>query len=293
MRYLLLFFFSFLVVSANAEPAPAHKITVVASFSILGDMVREVGGDHVSVITLVGPDGDAHVYSPIPNDAATLSTAKLVIVNGLGFEGWLDRLVKSSDYQGRVVVASHGVKALTTSTGSIDPHAWQSISNGKIYVNNIRDALVDADPENAASYRANAIQYQKELDALSEWVRMQIKTVPEAKRIAITSHDALGYFSHEYDVTFIAPLGVSTEGDASAGDVAKLIDQIRSSHIRAVFMENMTDPRLVKQLVSDGGAVIGGTLYSDALSAPDGVAPTYAAMFRHNVLTMVKTLKDN
>jgi zinc/manganese transport system substrate-binding protein len=269
--------------------AHAEKLKVVASFSILADMTRTVAGDDADVTTLVGPGGDTHVYEPRPADARAVAGADIVIVNGLGFEGWLDRLIQSSGFKGRIVIASKGITPLMAGSAP-DPHAWQDIRYGEVYVANIRDALVQADTTHATAYAENARQYLKQLGELDEWVRSQIALVPQDKRRAITSHDALGYFAHVYGVTFIAPLGLSTSGDVSAGGLAQLIDEIRARHVRAVFLENMTDPRLMQQLVADGGAVIGGTLYSDALSPADGPAPTYAALFRHNVAILRETM---
>ncbi len=278
-------------------PASAHaeKLKLVASFSILGDMAQLVGGDDVDVKTLVGPDGDAHVYEPSPADAKTIVSANLVIVNGLGFEGWMERLIASSGYAGPVVVASHGIEPLAFSGEGLtqDPHAWQSLANGRIYVANIRDALIAADGEHADKYRANAAHYLKQIDALDRWVKNEIATVPAGKRKVITSHDAFQYFARRYGVQFIAPLGVSTESEASAADIARLIDQIRAGKVRAVFMENITDARLIRQLESDGGAYVGGTLYSDALSSAGGPAATYLAMFRHNVIQLVEGMEYN
>jgi zinc/manganese transport system substrate-binding protein len=275
---------------AHTAQAQPQKLSVVASFSILGDLVKQVAGDRATVITLVGPGGDAHVYESTPADAKAVAAADVVIVNGLGFEGWLDRLVGSSGYTGTVVVATHGITPRRFAGHGLDPHAWQSIPNAELYVANIRDALDAKDPAGASYYNANAQRYLATLRTLDLWVRGEIAKVPPAKREAITSHDALGYFAEAYGITFIAPLGLSTASDASAGDIARLIDQIRSQHIKAVFLENMTDPRLVRQLAQDGGAVVGGTLYSDALSGPLGDAPSYTAMFHHNVETLVNAL---
>jgi len=286
-----------LLLAMTIMPAAAHaeKLRVVASFSILGDMVHEVAGGNVELKTLVGPDGDAHVYEPSPADAKAIVSANLVVVNGLGFEGWLSRLIASSGYAGPVAVASSGIEALAFKGERLtqDPHAWQSLANGEIYVANVRDALIDADHTHADEYRANAARYLKRLAALEGWVRAEIATVPESRRKVITSHDAFQYFARAYGVQFIAPLGVSTESEASAADIARLIDQIRAQKVQAVFMENITDGRLIRQLESDGGAYVGGTLYSDALSPPDGPAPTYIAMFRHNVTQLVEGMEHN
>lgn len=283
-------------------PAGAHaadKIKAVASFSILGDMVKQVGGDRVEVTTLVGPDGDAHVYEPTPADARNLAASNILFVNGLGFEGWMDRLEKSSDFKGPVVVASKGVsprQMVEDEDGKTeeitDPHAWQSLANGKIYVANIRDGLIAADPAGKATYEANAAAY---LDAIAKEeaaVKDTLGKPPEDRRRIITSHDAFGYFGAAYDIEVIAPEGVSTESEASAKDVAKIIRQIKAGNIPAVFIENITDHRLLDQIARETGAKIGGTLYTDALSAPDGPAPTYLGMFRHNVEALSQALSS-
>jgi len=284
---------AFLLLALLPAAAHAEKLKVVASFSILGDMAHEVAGDNVELKTLVGPNSDTHVYEPTPADAKAIASADLVIVNGLGFEGWLSRLIQSSGYKGPVVVATSGVKPLTFEGDGQDPHAWQSIANGKIYVANILGALVKADNKHADQYRANAVRYLKQLDALEAWVRQEISAVPENSRSVITSHDAFDYFAAAYGVKFIAPLGISTDSEASAADIARLIDQIRAQKIRAVFMENIADTRLIRQLENDGGAYVGGTLYSDALSTPDGPAASYIEMFKHNVKQLVAGMVHN
>jgi zinc/manganese transport system substrate-binding protein len=291
--------------------ADSH-VKAVASFSILGDMVREVGGDRVEVVTLVGPDSDGHVYQPTPTDAKAVAEAQIVFTNGLGFEGWMNRLIKSASFSGPIVVASKGIKPLTsaeedghghghdehgkTEKGNdheaFDPHAWQSLKNGEVYVRNIAEGLIAVDPEGAATYRANAERYLAEIAALDQEVLGAIAKLPADRRTVVTSHDAFGYFAEAYDLKFLSPEGVSTESEASAKDVAALIRQIRVEKIPAVFMENITDPRLIEQIRKETGAAIGGTLYSDALSPADGPAPTYLMMFRYNVDTLTKALSS-
>jgi zinc/manganese transport system substrate-binding protein len=285
-------------VSFAAAPAFAQeKLPVVATFSILGDFVRNVGGERIALTTLVGPDGDAHVYSATPADAKNLAEAKVVFVNGLGFEGWMGRLVKASGSKAPLVTVSRGIKTQRMaggdshghshghdhSHGAADPHAWQSVANAKVYVANIRDALAAADPAGKADYEANAKAYLEKLDALDAEIRTAVNAIPKARRRVITSHDAFAYFRAAYGIEFVAPQGVSTESEASAQDVARIIKQIRSQKIPAVFLENVSDPRLVKRIADETGARIGGTLYSDALSRPDGPAPSYIGMMRHNL----------
>ena len=273
-----------------AGPAgAAERLNVVASFSILGDFVRNVGGDRIDVTMLVGPDGDAHVYSPTPADAKRVADAKLVFVNGLGFEGWLSRLLKSAGDKATVVTATSGIAPLKLGSQA-DPHAWQSIANAKIYVANIRDALVAAGPADAEAFKSNAAAYLAELDALDREVREAIAKIPEGRRKVISTHDAFGYFAAAYGVEFIAPLGVSTESEASARDVARIITQIRAAKIPAVFLENITDPRLMGRISAETGAKVGGTLYSDSLTGEKGDSPTYIAMVRHNIKALTSAL---
>jgi zinc/manganese transport system substrate-binding protein len=275
-------------------PALAAPVPVVASFSILGDMVQQVGGDRVSVTTIVGPNADTHVYEPRPQDAAVLGQAQAFFVNGLGFEGWLDRLVEATSFKGAVVTVSDGVKTQTMEEdgeAATDPHAWQSLGNGLIYVANIAKGLCTVDAEGCATYTANAEAYSAEVKALDAEVKTSIAAVPEAERKVITTHDAFGYFAAAYGVTFLAPEGISTESEASATDVARLIDQVRHEGVKALFIENMSDPRLVQQIAAETGAKLGGALYADALSEPGEGAGTYLDMFRHNVALLVAALE--
>lgn len=288
-RLSLLICLALIVFSAPARAQ--ERLNVVASFSILGDFVRNVGGDLVSVTTLVGPDSDAHVYSPTPADAKRIADAKLVFVNGLGFEGWLPRLVKSAGGKATIVTATAGITPLKSGSAA-DPHAWQSIANAKIYVANIRDALAAADPANAETFKANASRYLADLDALDREVRAAVAQIPESRRKVISTHGAFGYFAAAYGVAFIAPVGVSTESEASARDVARIITQIRTAKIPAVFLENISDPRLIRRISAETGARVGGTLYSDSLTGEKGDSPTYIAMVRHNIKALTSALSQ-
>ena len=350
-----------------------EPIPVVATFSILGDMVERIGGNHVSVTTLVGPDGDAHVYQPSPADARAVQEAKLLFVNGLEFEGWLDRLAEAAAFDGDLVVATSGIEPIPFEDdhddhgdehhdhakeehgdehhhdehahdehahdehahdehahdehghekhaeaehgdehhhdehahddhghekhgdehghhhGAFDPHAWQSLTKAVAYVDNITAALAKADPGNAAAFYENRAAYVAEIEALDGEVRTLMAALPENKRTVVTSHDAFRYFGRDYGLTFLAPQGVSTESEASAQDVARLIEQMREQGISAVFVENITDSRLLEQIANETGAVIGGTLYPGALSGPDGPASTYLDMMRHNANTLAAAL---
>lgn len=290
--------------AASAEP-----LKVVASFSIIGDFAKNVGGDLVTVTTFVGPDGDAHVYEPRPDDAVAMAKADVVLVNGLHFEGFLSRLIEASATKAAVVELTKGVTPLAFKPefadeeeghaageaeagheeeghGNIDPHAFQSIANAQIYVANITDAYCAADAAHCDAYKANAAAYTAKLAEMDATVKAGIAAIPAEKRVVITSHDAFGYFEAAYGLTFRAPQGISTDSEASAADVAKLVEQIRAEKASAIFVENITNGRLAEQIASETGLKIGGTLFSDALSPPDGPAATYLDMMAHNIATI-------
>lgn len=268
----------------------ARPLKVVASFSILADMVREIGGPAVEVVALVGPNADAHVFEPSPADVRRLAAADLVVVNGLGFEGWIDRLVQASGYRGPLVVASDGVPGRTLGHGP-DPHAWQDLTHAQRYVSNLRQGLTRAQPGHAAEFERRAADYTERLKALDRQARARFDAIPADRRRVITSHDAFGYFGAAYGIQFLAPQGVSTDSEPSAATVARLIDQIRSEKVRAVFVENITDPRLVERIAREGGVHVGGRLYSDALSLPGTEADTYLKFFACNVRTLAAALE--
>jgi len=274
-----------------SEPLP-----VVASFSILADMVKQVGGPHVAVTSLVGPNSDAHVFDPTPADAKRLATAKIVVVNGLGFEGWMNRLIKSSGYKGPVLTASKGVKTIpmaksdhghSHSHSAPDPHAWQNLNNARQYVENIRVALSAAMPSQAPDFQLRATDYLKQIDALEQSTQARIAAVPVERRRVITSHDAFGYFARAYKVTFYPLQGLSTASEPSAADVVRIVNEIKKNKVTAIFAENISDPRVLERVAKDTGAKIGGSLYADALSAPGTQADTYLKMFELNVSTIV------
>lgn len=279
-----------------------ERLPVVASFSILGDFVAQVGGDRINLRTLVGPDGDAHTFQPSPADAKAVGSAKIVFVNGLGFEGWMPRLVKASGSDARVIETASSLANAALpfdddhghdhghNHGAVDPHVWQSVAHAKVIVGAIRDGLIAADPAGEALYEANAAAYLASLEALEADVKTSIAAIPPERRKVITSHDAFGYFAQAYGVAFIAPQGVSTETEANAKAVARIIKQIRKEAVPAVFVENISDPRLIRRIADETKARIGGTLYSDALSTPDGPAGTYIAMVRHNIRELVSAL---
>jgi zinc/manganese transport system substrate-binding protein len=285
MRHLLL-----LVLLLIASPLhAAERLNVVASFSILADFVRNVGGDRVNLTTLVGADGDVHVYTPTPGDAKRVAAARLVIVNGLGLEGWLPRLVQSAGARAQVVTASAGIAPLKLGADA-DPHAWQSVANAKLYVTNIGTALIAADGDDADYFRSRTKAYLEQLEALDREVREAVAKIPPERRKVISTHGAFGYFAAEYGVQFIAPLGVSTETEPSARDIAGIIGQIRAQKIPAVFLENISDDRLIRRIAAETGATVGGTLISDSLTGEKGPAPTYIDMVRHNIKALTSAL---
>ncbi|KAF3997796.1 metal ABC transporter substrate-binding protein [Glaciimonas immobilis] len=289
------------LILVNGSADAATKMPVVVSFSILSDIVANVGRDHIVISTLVGPDEDAHVYAPTPKDVRTLASAKVVVINGLGFEGWLERLTDAANYKGTLVVVSDGIhtRHRKEEGGSdadhaahrLDPHAWQDPTNVMIYTRNIVTALSKADPANAVAYKNNGDAYIQALLALDSWAQAQFAQIADARRNVITSHDAFEYFGAHFKVRFLAPQGVSTESEPSAKDVAMLIRQIREEHSKALFFENMSNPKLLQQISAEVGVKPGGKLYADALSQVGGSAPTYLAMMRFNVTQIMDRLK--
>lgn len=285
-----------LLLALFPAPAFAAPLKVVATFSVLGDMVRQVGGDRIDLTVLVGPDGDAHTFEPSPADARLLASADLLFLNGLGFEPWLAKLAAASGTQARFVAASDGVEPLSMNEGGAtvpDPHAWQDLANGAIYVRNIEAALASAAPADAKVFHENAAHLLRELADLDKWTRAEIAALPAPSRKIITTHNAFGYFGAAYGIAFLAPEGLSTDAEPSARTLARLIDQIKREHIRALFIENMSDPRFIRMISAETGASLGGKLYSDALSKPGGAAPTYQAMFRNNVPQLVAAMRQN
>ena len=296
LRTLLMAFGAALTLLGGPCRAQA-PLPVVASFSILGDLVRGVGAERVTVTTLVGPDEDAHVFEPKPAHAKAILQSRLLVVNGLGFEPWAARLARSAGYQGTTLVASQGVRGRTLTDGNghteTDPHAWQDPNNGVLYVRNIAAALSRLDPAGAALYQRNSDALVQQLLSLDAWAKARFAALPAAKRKVITSHDAFGYFAARYGLQFSAPQGVSTDAEPSAQGVARLIRQIRREKIRAVFLENMGDPKLLSQLSKDAGVELGASLYADALSAPDQPGATYLQMLRYNVTQLVAGMQRN
>lgn len=299
-------FFTFMAPPARAE---ADRLSVVATFSIIGDFARQVGGDRIDLTTLIGPQGDAHVYEPRPAAAIALARADVILVNGAMFEGFLTRLIEASGTSAPVTELTEGAHMLPEAEGGHhhdhdhghddearsdrtphDPHAWQSVANARVYVGNVARAFCAADAEGCTTYEENARAYIDELTALDEEIRQAIDAIPEDRRVAVVAHHAFRYFEDAYGVTFLAPQGVSTDSEASAADVAALTREIRDHRAVAVFAENIADARLVEQIASEAGLSLGGTLYSDALSLPDGPAPTYAALMRHNAATLAAAL---
>ncbi|GLU27912.1 zinc ABC transporter substrate-binding protein AztC [Brucella sp. NBRC 12950] len=288
--------------------AQDKKLSVVASFSIIGDLAQQVGGEHIELKTLVGPDGDAHVYEPRPADAMALARADVILVNGLLLEGFMERLIEASQAEVPVTTVTDGANILNDPKGGHyhfvdgkaifhatpnDPHAWQSVANVKIYVQNIEKAFCAADAEDCATYKSNAAAYIEKLAALDTDIKAQISAIPQDHRVAVVAHNAFRYFERDYGIAFLSPQGVSTESEASAADVASLIREIREKRASAVFAENIADSRLVEQIASESGLTLGGTLYSDALSPSDGPAPTYIDMMRYNVKTLMSAINKS
>ncbi len=290
---------------AGAGMAQAAPVKVVASFSILGDFVREVGGDRVALTVIAGPGQDAHVYEPRPADVAAVSSADLVVVNGLHFEGFLERLIKAGAGKAPVAALSAGAALLPSGGGHehdagadhghdhghYDPHAWQSVPNAQVYVRNLAQALCGVDAPGCESYRARAQAYAGQLDELDAELRGSLGSLPPEGRTLLTAHAAFRYFGHAYGLSFLSPTGLSTDAEATAADMRRLVEQLRQHQVAGIFLEQNANPRLVRRLASETGMSVGGTLYADTLSAPGGVADTYVDMMRHNSRTIVSAVQ--
>lgn len=276
-------------VALSITPAWADELNIVASFSILGDMVEQVAGDLANVTTIVGPDADAHLYEPNIADARAVADADVVFVNGLGFETWSDTLIAESGTDAAIFVATNGVAPIEVD-GEIDPHAWNSLTNGMIYVQNVTAALVELAPDHGDAFKANADAYIAELAALNESTQTKLDALPIEARTVVTAHDAFGYLADAYGLTFLAPVGIDTEAEPSAKELATLIDQLKTQSVAALFVENITSPALIEQISDETGISIGGRLYSDALSEMGGPATSYLAMFEHNLGALLSAL---
>lgn len=296
---------SMVAFSAGTAGASEPALKVVASFSIINDFAQQIGGDRIALTSIVGPDSDAHMYEPTPADVKAVAQADIVLINGLMFEGFLARLIEASGSDAEIVTLTDNAEILQDPQGGHyhfigdkavfhaapeDPHAWQSVSNAQVYVSNIAQAFCAADPAGCRAYEANQQRYSTTLTALDDDIREQLSTLPESRRTAVVAHHAFRYFENAYGLTFFAPQGMSTESEASAANVAGLIDELQSQQVSAVFAENISNPRLVEQIATEAGLPMGGTLYSDALSGEAGPAPTYEAMMRYNVATLMSAL---
>ena len=273
----------------NIASANESSIRVVTSFSILEDLVKELGGQYVNVVNLVDRNSDAHTYQPKPSDAVAIAKADLVIFNGLGFEGWIPRLIKNSGYKNKQIIASKGVDAIKNGKET-DPHAWQSFHNIRLYVQNISQMLIQLRPQYSEVLTKRQQKYIDSLNDLEINLKEQLVKIPVSKRIVVTSHDAFGYLGREFKIQFLAPLGLSLEVEASAEDVATIIDQIREQNVKALFVENINNPRLLELISAETNVAIGGRLYSDALSEVKGPAGTYLKMMRHNIESLITVL---
>jgi zinc/manganese transport system substrate-binding protein len=281
--------FSLVLTLPTSLQAEEKKLKVIASFSIAADLVKQVGGDQIELITLVGPNSDGHLYQPTAQDSMHLSQADIVFINGLGFEGWIERLIKASGFAGEPVYLSRNIKPIYWDS-TPDPHAWQSIDNIQSYVDIIQETLMQQDSVNQKIYQQNADQYREQLDSLKQEFADFCLSLDTEQRRLVTSHDAFTYFGRACDIQFFAPQGISTEDEPGAQEIAQLIQQIKSQKIPAVFIENMTNPKLIEQIQRETGAIFGGKLYSDALSEEQGPANTYLNMMRYNLQTIKTAL---
>ena len=286
------------VIALSPAAFAAGKPKVVATFTIIGDLVQSIGGDAIQLTTLVGPDGDAHVFEPKPSDVAAVAEADAIFENGLGMEPWLERLIEAADFKGTAVIASTGVTPLpfqeeVASSGQMpdDPHAFQDLANGRVYVKNIAAALETLAPGDAAAIAARASALDREMAAMDQEIKTKLGTLPAANRRILTSHDAFHYFGKAYGLDVLSIQGVSTETEPSAADLAALARQAKGGKVKAIFLENMSNPALANTIAGETGVPVGGELVADALTAPGGFAPHYLDMFKYNLTELLKVLR--
>ena len=320
LRFFTIIALFFCIVSFNLSNVSAkeNRKKIVVSFSILEDLVSVIGGKRVHVTSLVRRNMDSHMFQPTPRQAKIVASADLVIMNGLGFEGWMERLVKASGYKGKTIVATDNIPKLKFEDdhddhddhkkddhghkkdhddhhghghGEWDPHVWLSVPKMKIYVTNVAEAMSRMDPSSKTYYMKNLKKYISDLNNLDKFIRRSINSIPKKDRVVITSHEAFGHLSNEYGIEFLAPQGLSTETRASASKIASIVRFIKKHSVKAVFPENITDNRLIEQISKQTKIKIGASLYSDALSEKNGPAGTYLNYMRYNVNTIVNALK--
>lgn len=280
-----------LIGSANAQ----KRLKIVASASMISDIASNVIGDLHEIDMIVPIGGDPHLHEPTPSNARLVAAGDLILINGLTFEGWINELIENSGTTGDIVTVTNGVNVLTSQTyhNSADPHAWMDVSNGVIYARNIRDAIIKLDPDNAAVFNANFDSYSKKLISLDKEIEMAIQTIPEERRILITSHDAFQYYGRKYNIRLEAIMGISTEAEAQTADIIRVNRVIKENKVPAVFIESTINPKMVQQLATDNKVTVGGQLYADSLGDTDSPAATYINMLRYNTNTIVAALKSS
>jgi ABC-type Zn uptake system ZnuABC Zn-binding protein ZnuA len=280
IKRLILTAFCMAFISAQAQDKPI----VLSTASMMNDMAKNIGGDNFSYSTVVPIGSDPHLYEPTPGDARACHGASIILMNGLTFEGWLAKLIENSGTEAQIKTITEGVVAIASEqyTNATDPHAWMSAANGLIYSQNIRDVFIAFIPEKEQEFRSNYTRYKADIEALDQYISRKIASIPEEKRILITSHDAFQYYGRRYHISLEAILGTSTDADVQTSDVQRLNEVIRTTPVPAVFIESTISPRLLGQIAKDNGIVIGGKLYADSLSEEDGPAGTYLKMLRYN-----------
>jgi ABC-type Zn uptake system ZnuABC Zn-binding protein ZnuA len=278
-----------LVIAPNIN---AQKLKVVSSASIFNDMVKQIAGDLVENKGIVPIGGDPHVYEPTPSDASLVSKADLILINGMTFEGWINEVIDNSGTKGKTILITEGVKPIASEQykNSMDPHAWMDASNGLIYIKNIYNALIEADPINKGIYLKNYRAYEEKLRKLDQYIQEQINTIPKQQRILITSHDAFSYYGNKYGLKLNAIMGISTEADAQTSDITRVTSAIKESGVPAIFIESTINPKMIQQIAKDNGVSIGGELFADSIGGEDSEGPTYFDMLKHNTDTIVKAL---
>lgn len=289
MKQIVCFLFLFLLgVSLNAQ----DKIKIISSASMFTDMAKNIMTDDFEISTIVPVGGDPHKYNARPSDANKVSKADIVLVNGLTFEGWITELIENSGTKAKIVTLTEGITPISSLdyANSSDPHAWMDVSMSLTYIKNIKNALSEIKPEASDRINANYEKYSAQLKALDEEIKTKISSIPEAKRILITSHDAFQYYGARYGVRLEAIMGISTEAEAQTSDITRVSRVIKESKVPSVFVESTINPKMLKQIAKDNKVGIGGELFADSLDDPEKPAGTYVGMLRYNTNTIVDGL---
>ncbi len=275
-----------------SNTSTAQKKVVISSASMIWDMVDNIAGDKIENRLIVPIGGDPHTYSPTPRDAQKVASSDLIFINGLTFEGWITELIENSGTKGKTITVTEGLTPIASSQykNAYDPHAWMDLAKAQTYITNILQGLIEIDPVNKGYYEENYRNYSQELKDLDAYISKRILEIPEEKRLIVTSHDAFSYYGKRYGLDVQGIIGISTESEAQTSDIVRISNSIKSSGVPAIFVESTINPKLIKQIATDNGVAIGGSLYADSIGEKGSNGSTYLKMMKSNTDVIVDAL---